>query len=478
MVFDGSGSVSLSFLQTMIDTLPFQMAVLDEKGVIRMVNEAWRVFARENGLQGDEIGVNYLEVTKWGAQTEETARQVLELLERVLKGEDGGGVVEYPCHSPTQRRYFHVHINGFTYDGRRWVLVAHENVTAEVLNREKEELALRRFQKLFTHMQEGVVLHEWIRDEKGEIVDYRIVAANEAFAKYTDLDVVSSIGVPATRLYGMNPPPYFDVYRRVFETGQAETFETYYPPMNRYYFISAIPWEDGFATIFLDISVLKQQQKMLEEALKQKQFFFRELQHRAKNTFSSIAGLIGLMAMDYSGEIQEALFRLRQDVVAMAKVYEILYHKGKEKVLDLGEYLKSILDGFRESFSRVFEHVEVEIRLERVSISSNRANLVGLWLTELLTNAIKYAFGQRQQGWLFLSLKEEGGQIEIEYSDGGREKGEKAPIEITAKSSSYGSQVMMMVVEELGGYQAMWRGNGIRVLFRFPKKPEDEEATV
>ncbi len=476
MVLDGSGSVSLSFLQSLIDALPFHVAVLDEKGVIRMVNETWRAFARENGLDNDEVGVSYLEVTRRAATTDMSAKQVLDVLERVLKGEDVHSFVEYPCHSPTERRYFHVHINGFTHDGRHWALVSHENVTAEVLNREREEQAMRRFQQIFTHMQEGVVLHEWIRDKEGQIVDYRIVAANEAFGRYTDLDVASSIGMPATRLYGINPPPYFDVYRRVFETGQAETFETYYPPLKRYYWISAIPWEDGFATIFLDISLLKEQQKALEKRLEEKQFFFRELQHRAKNTFSSIAGLIGLVALDYSGETQDVLFRLRQQVTAMARVYEILYHQGQGNVLALDEYLKKILDGFRESFDRVFKHVRVEVHLERLLISAKRANLVGLWLTELLTNAIKYAFGQKQEGWLKLSLKERDGQIEIEYSDGGREEGEMAPIEITACSSCYGSQIMEMAVEELGGYQAMWRGKGIRVLLRFPKKPEDEEV--
>lgn len=475
MVFGGEERVSLSFLQAMIDALPFQMAILDEKGVIRFVNEAWRRFARENGLDNDEIGVNYIEITKSAAPIDKSAQQVLEALRRVLAGENIHTFVEYPCHSPAERRYFHVHISGFTHEGKRWVLVAHENVTAEVLNREKEEEMYRRFQDLFTHMQEGVVLHEWIRDEKNEIVDYRIVAANHAFSTYTDLDVEKSIGMPATRLYGSNLPPYFDVYKRVYETRKPEIFETYYAPMNRYFWISAIPWGEGFATIFLDITPLRKQQQMLEEALDKKQFLFRELQHRAKNTFSSIAGLIGLVALDYQGEVYEALLKLREQVVAMSRVYELLYHKGGGSVLELSEYLSLVLDGFRESFSQVFEHVEVSLELEKVFVSAHRANLIGLWFTEVLTNAIKYAFGEKRQGWLFCSLHERDGMVEIVYSDGGREKEEKPLVKIDAGSSGFGSQMMLMVVDELSGTQEIWRGDGIKIVFRFPHIPEDKE---
>ncbi|MFN4216943.1 MAG: sensor histidine kinase, partial [Brevinematales bacterium] len=475
MVLDGSGIISLSFLQNIIDALPFQIAILDEKGVIRLVNEAWRCFARENGLDSDEIGANYIEITQSAAPMDKSAREVLEALQRVLAGENIHTFVEYPCHSPTERRYFHVHISGFTHEGKRWVILSHENVTAEVLHREKEQEMYQRFQDLFIHMQEGVVLHEWIRNEQQEIVDYRIVAANDAFARYTDLDIETSVGMPATRVYGTNPPPYFDIYKRVYETKKAETFETYYAPMNRYFWISAIPWGDGFATIFLDITILRKQQKMLEDALERKQFLFRELQHRAKNTFSSIAGLIGLVALDYSGDVYEVLLKLREQVVAMARVYEILYYKGESKVIDLSFYLSSVLEGFKKSFCQIFENVKIRLELEPVTVSAQRAHLIGLWVTEVLTNAVKYAFGEKREGWLSLDLREKDGMVELVYADGGREQGEKTMVKIETESSGFGSQVMLMVVDELSGTQEIERGDGIKIVLRFPHSEEDKE---
>jgi len=468
-------SISIAFLEALLDALPFQMAVLDDQGVIRLVNRAWREFARENGLSRDQVGVNYLEITSRAAGTDETARQVLGYLKRVFAGEDVDACMEYPCHSPTEKRYFRVHVHGFSHEGKRWALVVHENVTAEVLNRERERELSEGLQRLFRNMQEGVVFHEWIRDERGEIVDYRLVAANEAFARYTDLDVEASVGMPASRLYGMSPPPYFDVYRRVYERGMPEAFETYYPPMDRYFVISAIPWGDGFATIFFDISPMKRQQKVLEEMVERNRFLFRELQHRAKNTFSSIASLIGLMAMDSEGEVYTALSHLHGQVLAMAEVYELLYQKGESSLINLAHYLASVVDGFVKSFAQVFRGVRVEKHLEEVTLSATRANLVGLWLVEALNNTIKYAFGKGETGWLTVSLRRDEGSVEIVYHDGGRLEGEESPLSLQAKSSGFGFQVMQMVVEELDGSQEILTDKGRKIVFRFPLSAEDGE---
>jgi len=466
--------VDSSFLHGIFNALPFQMALLDGDGIIRMVNQKWKDFARENGLNSDQIGVNYLEITKQAADLDDSAKQVYELLVRACRGEQVFGVVEYPCHSPWEKRYFHVHINSFTHEGRVWVIVSHENVTAEVLNREKEQEAQQCFQELFRNMQEGVVLHEWIRDKNGEIVDYRIVGANESFARYTDLDVNTSLGMPATQLYGVSPPPYFDIYKRVYEKKQSEVFETYYAPMKKYFFISALPWGDGFATIFWDISPLKLKQQELELLVQQKQFLFRELQHRSKNTFATIAGLVGLMASEYTGEVYDALIRLREQIVAMAKVYEILYFRGEEETIDLANYIQAVVSGFRESFEQIFRLVDVNLSLESISLDAKRVNYVGLWLIEVLINAIKYVFVSGAQGMLSFSLTREGEDIVICYQDSGKyQHGSKNELPYVT-SSGFGSEIMLMVVTELHGKQDILQGEGRSIILRFPYSQEED----
>ena len=113
----------------------------------------------------------------------------------------------------------------------------------------------KRFRSLFESMTEGVVIHEMIRDDRGECRDYRIINANPAMERHTGIKASNAVGRTATSVYGTDPAPYVDVYNRVVTTGKPEAFETYFPPMDRYFSISVFALSGGqFATVFEDIT--------------------------------------------------------------------------------------------------------------------------------------------------------------------------------------------------------------------------------
>jgi two-component system CheB/CheR fusion protein len=97
-------------LQTIIDALPEHIAVLDQTGTIVMVNAAWSRFARANGdhdLSGSGLGVNYLNVCKAGNHEDGSiALAASRGLRSVLEGSQPAFSMEYPCHSPTEQRWF------------------------------------------------------------------------------------------------------------------------------------------------------------------------------------------------------------------------------------------------------------------------------------------------------------------------------------------------------------------------------------
>ncbi|WP_440764361.1 PAS domain-containing sensor histidine kinase [Natronorubrum sp. DTA7] len=112
-----------------VDTLPINFAILDDEGTILHTNRAWREFGDANdiGLPADTVGTNYLEVT---AQAEtETARAVAAGLSEILAGERDLFEFEYPCHSPDEHRWFLMRAAPFTDGGRRYVAVAHFDIT-------------------------------------------------------------------------------------------------------------------------------------------------------------------------------------------------------------------------------------------------------------------------------------------------------------------------------------------------------------
>ena len=98
---------TLRMMQAVIDGLAENVAVLDSSGTIQLVNRAWTDFASDNGAQDSAQmgpGANYLEACP-ATDTDAATRGLRE----VLSGRRALFELEYPCDSPTRRRWFKLH---------------------------------------------------------------------------------------------------------------------------------------------------------------------------------------------------------------------------------------------------------------------------------------------------------------------------------------------------------------------------------
>ena len=98
----------------MIAALPYSIAALDRHGVIVTTNEAWRRFARENGapaLADSSAGQNYLDACRHATGPfAEGADEAMLGIQAVLDGSRPLFTLEYPCPSPTEQRWFLLHV--------------------------------------------------------------------------------------------------------------------------------------------------------------------------------------------------------------------------------------------------------------------------------------------------------------------------------------------------------------------------------
>ena len=130
-----------------LNALPAHIALVDAEGVIRSVNEAWRRFGQANALrhEGLGVGINYLAVcdAAKGASSEE-AGSVAEGIRRVLRSETPEFSLEYPCHSPTERRWFRLMVAPLDDRPPGGAIVMHVNVTERRLAEERLRESLAR----------------------------------------------------------------------------------------------------------------------------------------------------------------------------------------------------------------------------------------------------------------------------------------------------------------------------------------------
>jgi PAS domain S-box-containing protein len=122
----------------------------------------------------------------------------------------------------------------------------------------------QQYRSLFDSMQEGVAIHALVHSG-GEPGNYVVLEVNRRYEEILGVrreDVVNRL---ATDIYGVQSAPYLKEYASVAETGAPLQFETYFPPMDKYFIISVAPMGgERFATIFFDVT----EQKRTEERYK------------------------------------------------------------------------------------------------------------------------------------------------------------------------------------------------------------------
>ncbi|MBN1581734.1 MAG: PAS domain-containing protein [Anaerolineae bacterium] len=199
---------SRQFFQSALDALSANIAVLDQVGEIVAVNASWRRFGQENGLvwQDDGIGRNYLAILDApSAATSSDATEAARGIRDVIAGQRDHYLQEYPCHSPTEQRWYAMSVTRFeSCEGVRAV-VSHENVT----ERKLAEIALREAKEAAEHAQQEAVAARKEEEKRRRIAEslrdiLAILNSNRPLAEVLDYIVAQAgqlLGSQAVAIY-------------------------------------------------------------------------------------------------------------------------------------------------------------------------------------------------------------------------------------------------------------------------------------
>ncbi|MGZ5008497.1 MAG: PAS domain-containing sensor histidine kinase, partial [Methylobacter sp.] len=160
-----------AFNLSILNSLTSHIAVLDAQGVIVGVNDAWRRFAEENGLAESKqkmLGSSYLDACKgYDGHAAESG------IKAVLTEELDMFHFEYPCHSPTQQRWFHMKVSPLQ-GSRHGVVISHENITERKLMEDELKTSEAKFRSIIEVSPVPMALHDR---------DLNIIFLNPAFVQ-------------------------------------------------------------------------------------------------------------------------------------------------------------------------------------------------------------------------------------------------------------------------------------------------------
>lgn len=124
-------------MRATLDALSDHIVVLGEDGRIRYANRAWRAFGERNGCPiQDWEGIDYLEVCDTAANQGDTVAEHASRTLHAVLTEGGRESLDYPCHAPNARQWYHMEVNAFTCRGELLYAVSHRNITERKLEEE------------------------------------------------------------------------------------------------------------------------------------------------------------------------------------------------------------------------------------------------------------------------------------------------------------------------------------------------------
>lgn len=158
--------------------------------------------------------------------------------------------------------------------------------------------------------------------------------------------------------------------------------------------------------------------RQLAREVANKKTLLRELYHRVKNNLQVISSLLSLQASRIDDPHYKEIFRQNQQrIKSMFLLHEHLYQSGSLDVIDMSEYVNTLIREIRGSYPA--EHIAFDVRCSNVELDLERAILSGLIINELVTNAVKYAFTGINDPAITVGLRQEKTKIVLEIKDNG-----------------------------------------------------------
>jgi len=213
-----------------------------------------------------------------------------------------------------------------------------------------------------------------------------------------------------------------------------------------------------------EIEKRKQNEKILNNSLKEKELLLQEIHHRVKNNLTIIIALIYMQNSNTSNLSNNKLFEeLSQRVYSIALVHERMYETNDLASIDLYNYVRDLFNSIR-SIMVYRSDIEFSINIQKnVYFNLDKLVPLGLILNELLTNSLKYAFNNTG-GKINLSLEKNEQNFILDFND----TGVGYPTEVLeGKETHLGLLLVNALVKQINGTVNFSNKNGAQTLIGF-----------
>jgi two-component sensor histidine kinase len=187
--------------------------------------------------------------------------------------------------------------------------------------------------------------------------------------------------------------------------------------------ITMFIWMISIITFSVSIIILifNELQRIEANLTLEKEQLIKEMDHRIKNNLSAIHGILNLHHANEKNEnIKSIIKEIDSRIKTITNIHNLLYKKSGSKTVDLNNYLSEIVYGVLSSYN--LHYIKVEIDIPEITLNYTNAMNYGLVVNEIITNACKHAFDDKNSGRIILSFQEKPKEdiYELRIKDNGK----------------------------------------------------------
>ncbi|MEN6611405.1 MAG: PAS domain S-box protein [Methanoregulaceae archaeon] len=447
-------------LTAMLDFSTDSFVILDANLTIVRVNDNFLILAKttRETLVGNSIRGTTLPV--FSDQT------IIEKLDDAIRG--SSTVTEISWQNPLGTLYLRGKLIPTVFeDGSAALTIILENITGQIQAQQA--------------LEKSEALYRAIVEDQTELVcrflaEGSITFMNEAALRYFRTDRSSLNGSTIRSFFADSE--WEQVAEKVRDLNSANpttTFDSRIVTPSRgtrwvQWVARAIGSTDGrifeYQLVGRDVTELRESTALIEQALREKETLLAEVNYRIRSNLHFITSLIDLQAETRRDPASTELFREeKQQIMALARIYEILTHSDDINHIPLPAYLHKLSKDLYSTYRIDSGVVKILFQADDIRTDISSAIPVGLIFNELVSNAFKYAFPDGMPGVVSVGILKDTGGITLTIADNGIGLPDTVDI---GSPKTIGMELVATLVCQINGRISLERKSGTRFTITFP----------
>jgi len=194
-----------------------------------------------------------------------------------------------------------------------------------------------------------------------------------------------------------------------------------------------------------------------------------EMNHRVANSLALVTSLLRLQAGSAQHEeTRQVLQETQSRISAIAGMHRSLYSNDKISSVDMKPYIRTLVGDLRDTVSGPESRLRISVDLDDIELAADKAVSVGMIVTELATNALKYAYPEGEEGEIrifFKRVDESNARLAVE--DDGAGLASSSGAKPGKPKTGLGTRIVRSMAEAIGNgiqYPRTERGTVAEVL--------------